>query len=88
VLDVREPDEFAGARKYGEARGGHVPGAVNLPWHGLLAAAPDVPRDRPIVVYCTGGVRSSMAWAALTAHGFVSVTNDDGSWWAWSRAQP
>lgn len=88
VIDVREPDEFAGARKYGEVRGGHVPGARNLPWHGLLAAPPDLPRDIPIVVYCTGGVRSSMAWAALTSHGFLAVTNDDGSWWAWARTQP
>ncbi len=88
VLDVREPDEFAGARKYGEARGGHVPGAVSVPWHGLLSSAPDLPRDTPIVVYCTGGVRSGMAWAALTAHGFTAVSNDDASWWAWARAVP
>lgn len=88
VLDVREPDEFAGARKYGEARGGHVPGARNVPWHGLLAAPPDLPRETPIVVYCTGGVRSAMAWAALTAHGYSRVTNDDGSWWEWARAMP
>ncbi len=88
VLDVREPDEFGGATKYGEARGGHVPGARNVPWHGLLSAPPDLPRDTPIVVYCTGGVRSSMAWAALVAHGFLAVTNDDGSWWEWARTVP
>jgi hypothetical protein len=32
-------------------------------------------------------VRSGMAWAALTAHGF-EVANNDGSWWAWARTQP
>lgn len=85
VLDVRDPDEFGGACKYGERRGGHVPGAINLPWHGLLSVAPDMARDTPIVVYCTGGVRSGMAWAALVAHGYSRVTNDDGSWWEWAR---
>jgi thiosulfate/3-mercaptopyruvate sulfurtransferase len=87
LLDVREPDEFEGARKFRESRGGHIPGARSVPWKGLLAAAPDLPRDTPLVVYCTGGVRSGMAWAALTAHGF-EVANNDGSWWAWARTQP
>lgn len=88
LLDVREPDEYAGATRYGEARGGHVPGARNVPWRQLLDTAPDLPRDTPLVVYCTGGVRSAMAWAALTAHGFTRVRNDDGSWWEWAREVP
>lgn len=88
VLDVREPEEFAGATPYGEARGGHVPGARNLPWRGLLAADPALPKNEEIVVYCTGGVRSAMAWAALTGWGYPRVRNDDGSWWEWAETQP
>lgn len=84
VLDVREPEEFAGATPYGEARGGHVPTAENRPWRTLLAADPGLPRERELVVYCTGGVRSAMAWAALTAWGYPRVRNDDGSWWEWA----
>ncbi|MDP2313956.1 MAG: rhodanese-like domain-containing protein [Pseudomonadota bacterium] len=87
LLDVRDPDEFEGARKFRESRGGHIPGARNVPWRGLFANPPDLPRDIPLVVYCTGGVRSGMAWAALTAHGYT-VANNDGSWWAWARTQP
>ena len=85
VLDVREPEEFAGATLYMEARGGHVPGAQNMPWKGILSADPALPRDRDLVVYCTGGVRSAMAWAALTGWGYTRVRNDDGSWWEWAR---
>jgi thiosulfate/3-mercaptopyruvate sulfurtransferase len=89
VIDVRTGEEYAGATRYGEARGGHIPGARHEPWQDLLRRPPaDLPRDTPIVVYCTGGVRSSMAWAALTRHGYVSVTNDDGSWWEWAREIP
>ncbi|MDO9280634.1 MAG: rhodanese-like domain-containing protein [Pseudomonadota bacterium] len=87
LLDVRDPDEFEGARKFRESRGGHIPGAVNLPWRTLFAGPPDIPLKTPLVVYCTGGVRSGMAWAALTSHGYT-VANNDGSWWAWARTQP
>ena len=89
ILDVRTAGEYAGEQRHGEARGGHIPGARHLTWQSLLEAPPaDLARETPIVVYCTGGVRSSMAWAALTRHGYVSVTNDDGSWWEWAREVP
>lgn len=86
VIDVRDPDEFAGARRHREARGGHIPGATNLPWRTLMDGGPAVPKDTPIVVYCTGGVRSGMAWLLLTAQGFTHVANDDGSWWDYARS--
>jgi thiosulfate/3-mercaptopyruvate sulfurtransferase len=88
LLDVRDPDEYAGAQRYGEARGGHVPGAINTPWRSLLVTPPAVPRDTPVVAYCTGGVRSGMAWATLTALGYSHVANYDGSWWEWARTVP
>ena len=36
IIDVRSLDEWQGATPYFEARGGHIPGAVHLPWLGLL----------------------------------------------------
>jgi thiosulfate/3-mercaptopyruvate sulfurtransferase len=85
ILDVREPVEYDGARLYGEARGGHVPGATNVPWRALLAEAPTLASATPIVTYCTGGVRSAMAWVTLTGRGYTHVANYDGSWWEWAR---
>jgi thiosulfate/3-mercaptopyruvate sulfurtransferase len=99
VLDVREPDEFAGARKYGESRGGHIPGAVNVPRKSFftesgtllpkagverLLSERGVPPGKPIVVYCTGGVRSGFAFVALKSAGLKAVANYDGSFWEWA----
>lgn len=35
IIDVREADEYNGAVKYGEARGGHLPKAINITWTKL-----------------------------------------------------
>ncbi|MFZ5479726.1 MAG: sulfurtransferase [Myxococcota bacterium] len=88
IVDVRDPDEFAGARKYGEAAGGHVPGAINVPWRDLVGASEPLPRDREILLYCTGGVRSAIAWLWLVESGYSEVKQYDGSWWEWSQAGP
>jgi len=52
LLDVRGPLEF-------QRR--HLPGAVLLPLPELAARAAEVPRTRPVVVYCQSGVRSAKA---------------------------
>jgi thiosulfate/3-mercaptopyruvate sulfurtransferase len=36
IVDARGADEYAGAIKYGEKRGGHIPGAINLPFNTTL----------------------------------------------------
>lgn len=103
IVDVRSLDEWLGATPYLEARGGHIPGAVHLPWLGLLdgqgrlrdaatllrdlaALGLQEPQkeDRPIVVYCTGGVRSAFVWAILRDLGYRQVRNYDGSFWEWA----
>ncbi|GAC1656902.1 MAG: sulfurtransferase [Gemmatimonadaceae bacterium] len=105
VLDVRPRDEWDGARHYWEPRTGHVPGAIRFDWHDLLdanghlresstilplLADRHVTRDRRIIVYCTGGVRSAEAFWLLRALGFTDVRNFDGSWyeWAFDKSKP
>ncbi len=83
LVDVREPDEFAGAQHYGEARGGHVPGALSLPWKQFLRGIPTLEKG-PVLLYCTGGVRSAMVWVILKDAGW-DVVNDDGGWWDYTR---
>jgi 3-mercaptopyruvate sulfurtransferase SseA len=85
VIDVREPEEYAGSNAYFAAYGGHVPGAVNFPWRRVVAGA-SPPRE-PAVVYCTGGVRSAFVWMLLSAQG-QAVANYDGSWWDWAANEP
>lgn len=62
VLDVREPQEYAG---------GHVPGSVNLPL-GRVAAI-SLPRQTPLFVYCLSGARSRQACSELRQLGYKAV---------------
>lgn len=95
VLDVRTPAEHAGARKYGEVRGGCIPGAVRLPLDELWDAGGlhDAGRARlseaaegpgPVVCVCTGGVRSAAVTVLLWSMGVSQARNHDGGMWAWS----
>ena len=61
VLDVRDPEEFAG---------GHVPGAVNIALNNLRDRLDALPRDRDIWVHCFVGQRSYVAARILTQRGF------------------
>jgi len=96
---VDEYQALPAAPTYGAPRTGHIPGAVNLTWSELLAEdgtllPPDrlepiligrgVRPDAQIITYCTGGVRSAHTWYVLTALGYPSVRNYEGSWWEWS----
>lgn len=99
IVDAREPREYAGETPYGERRGGHLPGAVSLHYQSLLApggallpreelqarlAAAGITADRPVVVYCTGGVRSGWFVVVLRALGFGDARNYAGSMWQWA----
>lgn len=99
VLDVRSDEEWRGAKKYFEKRGGHIPGAVHLEWRTFLDATgrfdrTDALRERlarigigpttPVILYCTGGVRSAETFVALRALGHTDVRNYDASFWEWS----
>jgi glyoxylase-like metal-dependent hydrolase (beta-lactamase superfamily II)/rhodanese-related sulfurtransferase len=77
VLDVREPEEFAG---------GHIPGAVNLPQADLATRLDEVPRDRQLYVICQGGFRSLRAAQFLKQRGFKGVASVKGGTEGWRAA--
>lgn len=100
LIDTREPREYAGATPYGEQRGGHVPGAVNLYFKDLLTQdgylLPEtelhevlhnygITPDRRAIAYCTGGIRSGWLTAVLVNYGY-QVENYAGSMWEWAAA--
>jgi thiosulfate/3-mercaptopyruvate sulfurtransferase len=104
LLDVRRREEYDGATPYFSSRGGHIPGAEHLPLHSflddkghvrpkseVLAALrrAGVDPKRPVIAYCTGGVRSAFVTEVLRSVG-VDARNYDGSFWEWSadRALP
>lgn len=79
VLDVRSAREF---------RRGHIPGAVNVPFNKIGRELERVPAsdDRPLVVYCSHGVRARLACRALRRHGLDDVVVLRGHWSAWQKA--
>ena len=78
VLDVRTPEEFVE---------GHVPGAKNIPVAEIEARAAEVPKDRPVVVYCRSGARVKRANAILRERGYANLVEMEGSMLAWDAAQ-
>jgi rhodanese-related sulfurtransferase len=77
LLDVRSPAEFAE---------GHLPDARNLPVDELRDHLQDLPRDRPLVVYCRVGQRGYVATRILAQEGF-QVSNVSGGYLTWSLFQ-
>ncbi len=108
LVDVRSPGEFSGELLHmpdypqeGSLRGGHIAGAVNIPWSkavnedGTFKSADELKRlfdanavtpEKDIVTYCRIGERSSLTWFVLhELMGFAKVRNYDGSWTEWGN---
>ena len=66
LVDVRTPDEF---------ELGAIPGAVNLPLDELREHLDEIPRDKPVWVYCGVGLRGYLASNILKDNGFKEVRN-------------
>ncbi|HVZ21337.1 MAG TPA: sulfurtransferase [Vicinamibacterales bacterium] len=107
LVDVRSPREFTGeilappGLPEGCQRGGHIPGAKNIPWakacndDGTFKSVDElralygglgITPDKPIITYCRIGERSSHTWFALKhLLGYPDVRNYDGSWTEWGN---
>ena len=107
LVDVRSPDEFTGkviappGMTETAQRGGHIPGAVSVPWAKAanedgtfksydelvkLYEGQGVRPDREAVAYCRIGERSSHTWFVLKyLLGYDKVRNYDGSWTEWGN---
>jgi thiosulfate/3-mercaptopyruvate sulfurtransferase len=108
LVDVRGPAEFTGEitappeypNEHAQ-RGGHIPGAVNIPWSqavkedGTFKSPEELRRlyegkgvtdDKDVVTYCRIGERSSFTWFVLKyLLGYANVKNYDGSWTEWGN---
>lgn len=66
LIDVRTPDEFSlGALK----------GAINIPVDEMRGRMNEIPRDKPVYLYCGVGLRGYLASNILLQNGFGEVKN-------------
>jgi thiosulfate/3-mercaptopyruvate sulfurtransferase len=108
LVDVRGPKEFTGEilappeypTEHAQ-RGGHIPGAVNIPWgqavneDGTFKSADELQKlyqsqgvaaDKEVISYCRIGERSSHTWFVLKyLLVYPNVKNYDGSWTEWGN---
>ena len=78
AIDVRAPSER-------EEK--HLAGSVSVPLNHLSARLAELPADRPLLVFCAGGYRSSIAASLLQQHGFSAVSEIAGGIAAWEAAR-
>ncbi|MGD1835181.1 MAG: sulfurtransferase [Nitrososphaeraceae archaeon] len=107
-IDVRSPAEFKGEitappeypTEHAQ-RGGHIPGAFNVPWakavndDGTFKSVEElrqlyeplgITKDKEVITYCRIGERSSHTWFVLKyLLGYPNVKNYDGSWTEWGN---
>jgi hydroxyacylglutathione hydrolase len=76
-IDVRTPREY-------EQR--HIAGSMSVPLNHLVENLGKVPKDRPLLVYCAGGYRSSIAASLLQLGGFGRVSEIAGGIVGWETA--
>ena len=76
LVDVRAEHEW---------EAGRIAGATHLPLAELAERAGELDKDRPVVLYCRGGNRSTMAAEALAEAGFDAAKLSEGIV-GWSEA--
>ena len=64
VIDARDAGQFAK---------GHIPGAINMDWRQVLAKRNEIPKDKPVLIYCNTGSLSAQAGFALRVAGWENL---------------
>lgn len=79
ILDVREPHEYTEV---------HAPGSLLVPLGQIASRANEFRtfENKPIILICRSGQRSSAAAEMLTQQGFKVVYNVQGGIIAWEKA--
>lgn len=83
---------------------GRIPGSVHISWKNFfrgkekrplnreefiaLLGQHDINPGKPVVYYCSGGIRSAYAWSVHQLSGFSNAQNYEGGMEAWKRLSP
>jgi rhodanese-related sulfurtransferase len=74
VIDARDAAQYAKD---------HIPGAVNIEWRQVLAKSGDIPKNKPVLIYCNTGTLSAQAGFALRVSGWENVRILQGGFSEW-----
>lgn len=98
VVDTRTDKEFNGEVLYGETKGGHIPGAIQIRFTDLfkedgnlksnadiekMVTDAGITKTDKIVTYCTAGIRSAYMQMVLEMCGYKNTQNYDESYYRW-----
>jgi rhodanese-related sulfurtransferase len=75
---VEEGAQLIDVRADHEWEMGRIEGATHLPLAELSERVREIDKDRPVVLYCRGGNRSTMAAEALAAEGYEAAKLSGG----------
>ncbi|MFZ0735855.1 MAG: MBL fold metallo-hydrolase [Candidatus Acidiferrales bacterium] len=87
LLSSSEPPLAIDVRTPGERDQKYIAGSLGIPLNHLMENLEKIPRDRPLLVYCAGGYRSSIAAGLLQRSGFESVSEIAGGIAGWETAK-
>jgi len=74
VIDARDAGQFAK---------GHIPGAINMDWRQVLARRNEIPKDKPVLIYCNSGSLSAQAGFAMRVAGWENLRILQGGMEEW-----
>jgi rhodanese-related sulfurtransferase len=74
IIDARDKDQFAK---------GHIPGAVNIEWRQVLNKRSEIPKTKPVIIYCNTGTLSAQGGFALRVSGYDNVRILQGGFVEW-----
>ncbi|MEU7642407.1 rhodanese-like domain-containing protein [Streptomyces sp. NPDC039016] len=79
-----QPPVVVDVRNCSERAGGFIDGSLHIALGELPCRLDEIPTDRPLVLHCAGGHRSSIAASLLRHHGFQDVSDVLGGYGAWA----
>lgn len=77
LIDEVEDLVILDVRRFSEFKSGKIPNSINIPVDDLEFELDEIEefKDRPILVYCKAGIRSSVACSILENEGFSTLYN-------------
>ena len=99
IWDARNPAEYSG-EIVSAARGGHIPGAINLEWSALMSTQSNLrihneaqaildsvglTKDKRIATHCQQHHRSGFTYMVARILGYDKIAGYGGSWAEWGN---